>query len=489
MTVQNPSRMIKKAMKWERQNSYLIRVPAEGKMVVDAWIFASAKIPVEETAVSQLRDAASLPTVEHALGMPDIHQGFGVPIGSVVATREVIVPAAVGYDINCGMRLLLTSLCVSEVDVKTLAESLRRDIPLGEGKSNAALGKEELAAVLEGGLSGLCSLRLGGHRVWEAIDPETERRNLERVEDRGSLAGEVGAVPERALERGRDQFGTLGGGNHFLELQEVETIYEPAAAERLGLFPGQFAVMIHSGSRGLGHEVGGHYMKLAQEYNARHGGNPGPFLHFLPVESREGRNYLAAMHAAANFAFVNRALMGAVASRQVRHYYPGAKVWLVYDVPHNIAKRERHGGGIYWVHRKGGTRAYDGERMKGTAFADLGQPVLIPGSMGTASYLLLGTRSGEKSLFSVNHGAGRVMSRTAAAGHRKHRKGRRPAAISDEEFQRSMAGIILIAEDRRSVKEEAPAAYKDIDEVIATVREAGLARVVARLAPRAVLKG
>jgi tRNA-splicing ligase RtcB len=202
-----------------------------------------------------------------------------------------------------------------------------------------------------------------------------------------------------------------------------------------------------------------------------------------------GRDYLLAMQAAANFAFANRALMAALAIGEIQELHPAARTWLVYDVPHNMAKLEVHHGRQLWVHRKGGTRAYDRSRMSGTSFADLGQPVLIPGSMGTASYVLVGIESGAPSLFSVNHGAGRVMSRTAAAGGRKGRGKKRTAEISDADFKQSMKGIHLVCEDRRAVKEEAPAAYKDIDKVIETVQDSGLARPVARIVPRAVLKG
>lgn len=473
---------------WERVNDYLIRVPRQGAMEVEALIFARPEIPLEDSAIAQLREAASLPTVTHALGMPDLHQGFGVPIGSVAATREIIVPAAVGYDVNCGMRLLPTSLRMSEADPKALAEDIRRLIPLGEGKKNVSLGRDDFVAILEGGLSALDSIKKSGHRVWEEFEAGSEIIRRERVEDQGSLEGRVEAVPARAIERGREQLATLGGGNHFIELQEVEQILDPEAAAKWGLFEGQFAIMIHSGSRGFGHEVGGHYMKLARKSGERSGeGRPG--LGFFPAADKPGRDYLAAMNAAANFAFVNRALMGALAGSAVKRRHPGARLWLLYDVPHNIAKLELHEGKQLWVHRKGGTRAFDQRRMQGTPFADIGQPALIPGSMGTASYVLVGQASGAASLFSVNHGAGRLMSRTQAAGGRKGRRQKRTAAVSDQEFKDSMEGIHLICEDRRAVKEEAPAAYKDIDQVIETVKQAGLARPVARLRPRAVLKG
>jgi len=477
-------------MDTHRENKFLVRVPRAGRMNIDAWIYARPELRLEDGALAQLCDAASLPGVRHALGMPDIHQGYGVPIGSVVATGDIIVPAAVGYDVNCGMRLLLTSLRADGVDLKKIAHAISRDVPLGEGKSNVALKKGDFEAVLAGGLSALVSLRAGGHRVWEFFDADAEKMDLERVEDRGSMEGDPAAVPKHAVERGIDQLGSLGGGNHFIELQEVGEVHDPALAARFGIFPGQLTIMIHSGSRGFGHEVGGHFMKLAKEYNEKHGGgNPSSSLCFLPADAKNGRDYIAAMRAAANFAFANRALMGVLDAGNLRALYPEAKIRLLYDVPHNIAKMEEHGGEMLWVHRKGSTRAFDKFRMKHTPFSDTGQPVLIPGSMGTASYVLAGVESGVKSLYSVNHGAGRVMSRTQAAGGRKGRGRRREAAISDEEFARSMEGIVLIAADRRAIKEEAPAAYKDIDAVIATVADAGLALPVARLRPKAVLKG
>jgi tRNA-splicing ligase RtcB len=249
--------------------------------------------------------------------------------------------------------------------------------------------------------------------------------------------------------------------------------------------------MIHSGSRGLGHQVGDEFMRLARSYDDAHGGGqPNNNLCFLPLESREGRNYISAMQAAANFAFANRHLMALLVKHNIRYYYSDIQLPLIYDVAHNIAKFERHNGKMLLVHRKGATRAFDAERMKGTVFADIGQPVLIPGSMGTASYLLIGIPEGARSLFSVNHGAGRMMSRTQAAGKRgKRGRKKREAAVSDEEFRRSMEGIYMICEDRGSIKEEAPMAYKDIDLVIETVTGANLARAVARMVPTAVLKG
>ncbi|MCX7702952.1 MAG: RtcB family protein, partial [Planctomycetota bacterium] len=247
---------------------------------------------------------------------------------------------------------------------------------------------------------------------------------------------------------------------------------------------------IHTGSRGFGHQVGEDYMREAKKRNAAR--SPSPHLCFLDVDSEEGKNYIGAMYAAANFAFVNRQILTAFVRSAVRHIF-GSDIHLpsLYDVPHNMAKKEHHFGESLWVHRKGATRAFPPSRMQATPYADVGQPVLIPGSMGTASYVLVGTEESAESLHSVNHGAGRVMSRSAAIGrYRKSgKKGRREAQISDEEFDEAMEGILLVCEDKRSIKEEAPMAYKDIDEVVRVVTGAGLAKAVARMVPLAVLKG
>jgi len=468
----------------KRISKYELLLPRSGGMLVDATIFASEQIRMEKGAVRQLADGASIPGVRRALATPDIHQGYGVPIGCVLGMEGTVVPAAVGYDINCGMRVLTTSLCAADTDLKQLATSIRRDVPLGEGKTNIALPRSDLELVLARGVSGLLDIKRRGHKVWETWDSEEERSNILRIEDCGSLDGNPGAVGLKALERGSAQLGTLGGGNHFIELQEVSEIADPSLAARFGLFIGQLVIMIHSGSRGLGHQVGGDYMKTAAKLT----GGKSPVA-YLEVDSKEGRRYLGAMQAAANFAFVNRHLIGLLVARNITFHYPETPVRLLYDVPHNIAKFELHGGRTLLVHRKGATRAFGPRRMVGSSFADTGQPVLIPGSMGTSSYILAGVDGAGASLNSVNHGAGRAMSRTEAGG--KWRKGKmvRPPAVSDEDFRRAMGDVFLIAESKRTMKEEAPQAYKDIDQVMETVLGAGLANCVARTRPLAVLKG
>ncbi len=472
----------------ERITPFKLHIARTGRMLVDATIFASDKLLLEEGAVRQLCDATELPGIRSAMGMPDMHFGYGVPIGSVIALDRDIVPAAVGYDINCGMRRLTTPLEAADADVKLLAQSVSRDIPLGEGKSNVRVSKEQLDIILAEGIRGFHRFSVDDARLESARDEAEETDDIARVENNGSLDGDPSAISHRAKERGGPQLGTLGGGNHFIEIQEVDAIYDEQTAKAFGLHEGQLVVMIHSGSRGLGHETAGDYMKLAERTTLAD--SPNRHLCFLPIDSPEGQNYVGAMNAAANYAFVNRQVMASFVRRNFRHYLGDIPMPTVYDVTHNMAKLEEHGGRQLWVHRKGATRAFPAQRMHGTPYAETGQPVIIPGSMGTASYVLVGRPDATESLFSVNHGAGRVMSRTKAAG-KISRKGKvvKPAAISDERFSDSMEGIHLICANRRQIKEEAPDAYKDIDEVINTVTGAGLADKVARLVPLAVLKG
>ena len=460
-------------------------------MLVPATVFASKKLRIESDALGQLAVAAAVPTVARVLATPDIHVGFGVPIGCVMAARDVVVPAAVGYDVNCGMRLLTTPAKRGKLDPVAVAESVRRDIPLGEGKTNLNLERDELDVILERGVKGLREVAGETGRIWEARDADEEKEDILHIEDFGSMPGVPSAVSARAKDRGRRQLGTLGGGNHFIEVQVVDRVEDTELARAWGIEKDGLCVMIHSGSRAMGHQVGTDYMRLATELS----GDVSPTRHlaWLRADSREGRDYIGAMFAAANFAFVNRQIMTILVRRDLRHLLGDVPLPLLYDVPHNMAKLEEHDGLELWVHRKGATRAFPPERMQGTPFADVGQPVLIPGSMGTASYVLVGTPESKASYYSVNHGAGRTMSRTEAAGGRRRqkgpRKGGRKAAISDEDFRKAMRGIHLIAGNRWSVKEEAPQAYKDIDEVVRVVVDAGLARVVARFLPLAVLKG
>jgi tRNA-splicing ligase RtcB len=472
-----------------RIDPYRIRLSREGGMKVEPIVYATDAISIEDDALSQLCDAAGMHSVHTALATPDIHVGYGVPIGCVLATTDAVSPAAVGYDINCGMRLMTTPLEAASVDFERLAHDVRRDVPLGEGKTNVRLRPHQLEAVLEGGIEALARLDGGLGRYGEVRRPDEERADTACVEDAGSEPGVPGAVSVRAMERGSAQLGTLGGGNHFVEFQAVDRVDDADAARRFGLFAGQLVVMVHSGSRGFGHQVAGEYMRVSSKLHGKDG--PSRELSYLSPDEEEGKRYIGAMFAAANFAFANRQVIAAFVRHALRRAYGSElDVPLVYDVTHNMVKREEHGTERLWVHRKGATRAFAAERMQDTPFADVGQPVLIPGSMGTASYLLLAGPAAAETLYSVNHGAGRVMSRTAAAGGRgKRGHKRKPGRVTMEALRKAMEGIVLVAENRSGALEEAPQAYKDIDRVIEAVVGAGLAKVVARMRPRAVLKG
>ena len=459
-----------------------------GQMVTDAAIYASEAINLESEAVRQLSDAASLPPARKVLATADIHVGFGIPIGAVLGLENAIMPAAVGYDINCGMRLLHTPFTRSDIDAGKIAASIARDIPLGEGRFNLPLEKTGIEAVINKGAASIPVLaeRIK-HQAWEAFDPDEFTEDIRRIEENGCMPADLSAVPNVAIQKGSGQLGTLGGGNHFIEIQHVQKIFDKELAKTLGLFENQIVVMIHSGSRRFGYEIADRYMSIAAQ-------RPDmverkKMLSYLPTESDAGKDYINAMGAAANFAFTNRHIMALLVRRCFNRMFGRTPMKMVYDVAHNMAKLEDHHGGRLWVHRKGATRAFGRDRMAGTIFSSIGQPIITPGSMGTASYLMLGTGNSDESLCSVNHGAGRVMSRTAALG--KARRGRiiTPAKISDDQFRQSMQGIKLIAGNKSKIKEEAPDAYKDIDEVVRIVIECGWASAVARMVPLAVLKG
>lgn len=478
-----------------RLDEFRLKLEKEGAMVTDAYIYANKNIKIENEAIRQLYNTASLGPVKRVLCTPDIHVGFGVPIGTVVGLNDAVIPSAVGYDINCGMTMLTAGIKYDEIVLNDLMHQIHNKIPLGEGKDNISFSGEILSAILRGGIRGLYSAVIRKsfkklypevHRLFEDISPEYVAQH---IEDNGEMPAVIEHIPERALSRGRSQFATLGGGNHFIEIQRIISIEDGRVAERWGLAKDGLSIMIHSGSRGFGHEIGGFFMRLAAEYDRRRGYVvPNSNLAYFDIDSSEGCAYINSMYAAANFAYVNRHLIFLIIRSIFQKNIRGAKINLVYDVPHNIAKYEKVGDERYFVHRKGATRAYPPSMVRNTIFADTGQPILIPGSMGTRSYLLVGEEGAIETLYSVNHGAGRVMSRSAASG--KRRRGRvSPSLISDEEFRRSMEDIYLVCGDRSSIKEEAPAAYKDIDEVVSTVVGAGIARVVAIMKPIGVLKG
>ncbi len=467
----------------------LWEMPKHDRMKVPAHIVATEKmLPTlqKDKTLWQLKNVASLEGIlEKAVLMPDAHQGYGFPIGGVAAfdaEEGIVSPGGIGYDINCGVRLLLTPLRQEDVRGKEreLAEEIFRLVPAGVGRSGKLrLSKEELDEVARMGID--WALEKG--YAWE--------RDKDHMEEYGRMEGaDPSKVSERAKARGRDQLGTLGAGNHFLEIQVVEKLLSPEVAEAFGLEPGQVVVMIHSGSRGYGHQIASDYIKTFMKRSRREGlWLPDPELVYGKLEWSEAQDYLKAMRSAVNFAFVNRQLItywtreafAKVFSPSVAEEMP-----LLYDVAHNIAKFEEHT--VYGkkrrviVHRKGATRAFPAGREEvPVAYRSTGQPVLIPGSMGTASYVLVGLPSSmEVSFGSSCHGAGRQKSRRQAK--REHR---------GEELVRELAekGIWVRPASFVVAAEEAPDAYKDVDEVVKSVEKAGISRIVARLKPVAVVKG
>jgi tRNA-splicing ligase RtcB len=442
----------------------------------------------KDNAPQQVANVAHLPGIQRAsLAMPDIHWGYGFCIGGVAATDPaeggVISPGGVGYDINCGVRLLHTNL--SEADVKPRIEDLVRNlfsaVPAGVGVGGAIKfsEKRERRIMVEG----------ARYVVQEGYGwPE----DLDGMEAGGALEGaDPDAVGPRAYQRGKGQVGTLGSGNHFCEVQVVDQVFDEAAAKVFDLRVGQITVMIHSGSRGLGYQVCDDSIRKLAQVPQRFGITlPDRQLVCAPVHSKEGQRYLAAMRGAANYAWANRQVLMYLV-RQVFGRFFGRdardlEMFLIYDVAHNIAKMEEHeiGGAMkrLCVHRKGATRAFPpGHPEVPARYRALGQPVLIPGDMGTASYLLIGQqRAMEETFGSTCHGAGRVMSRKAAIRSAQGRSIGRELAKQ---------GIIAMARGRHGLDEEQPAAYKDVDQVVEVVHKAGLSKKVCRMRPLGVIKG
>ena len=398
-------------------NNYLWEIPKQGKMQVPARVYTSEKMLqdiLKDKSLEQLVNVACLPSIQkYALAMPDCHEGYGFPIGGVAAFENLISPGGVGFDINCGVRLLKSDLGFDEIKDKlnNLANQIQRNVPTG-------LGRE-------------ARIRL-------------DSKTLNNILENGPFQGaDAKAVSERAKARGRDQLGTLGSGNHFIEIQRVDEIFD----KKFNLAKNQITVMIHSGSRGLGHQVATDYIR------AMGGGE----LAYAPLNSKLGQQYFKAMAAAANFAWANRQEISKIIQQTL-------KLELIYDIAHNFAQIEN---GLC-VHRKGATRAL------------LGQLVLIPGTMGTASYVCLAAEKAKESFYSVCHGAGRTMSRTAA---------KRQIRGSELKQDLEKQGIIIRANSNAGLAEEAPMAYKDIHEVVDVIEKAGLAKKTIKLVPLAVIKG
>jgi tRNA-splicing ligase RtcB (3'-phosphate/5'-hydroxy nucleic acid ligase) len=463
-------------------------VPSSARpdMRVPARVFADAELVDairNDGALEQLCNVATLPgIVDAALAMPDVHQGYGFPVGGVAATAPpdgVVSPGGVGYDINCGVRLLALGLSAPELEQErrgALVHELARTVPAGAGReSGLDLRGASLEELLTDGARALVRRGLG-------VDGD-----VERTESAGRMPGaDPDRVSRRARERGAGQVGTLGSGNHFLELQVVERVLEPAAAEAYGLAEGQLTVLIHSGSRGLGHQVCTDYVRRMDAALGRHGITlPDRQLSCAPIGSEDGRAYLGAMAAAANFAWANRQAIAHRIREAVRRVL-GAPVAdntrQVYDVAHNVAKLEEHGGRRLCVHRKGATRAFaPGSPDVPDAYRDVGQPVFIPGSMGTSSFVLAGRPGAmDRSFGTVCHGAGRRLSRTAA---------RKRVTGADLRAELEARGIVVSSASNRGLAEEAPFAYKDVERVVRVVERAGLAAPVVQLRPLGVVKG
>jgi tRNA-splicing ligase RtcB len=471
-----------------RIDETLWEIPPQARpdMRVPARVFADDELLDairQDRSLEQLQNVATLPgIVDAALAMPDIHQGYGFPVGGVAATElpdGVVSPGGVGYDINCGVRLLALPLSDEELGAarKTLVHEISRRVPAGAGKEGLLeLRGVQLDAVLERGPRELVTS--------QGIGTEDD---LERTESEGRLPGaEPRAVSERARTRGAGQLGTMGSGNHFVELQRVEGVFDPEASESYGLGEGQVTVLIHSGSRGLGHQVCTDYVQRMDAAHVRYGIElPDRQLACAPASSPEGREYLSAMACAANFAWANRhaiahrvreaieRVLGADAARGTRQ---------VYDVAHNVAKVESHAGRDVCVHRKGATRAFPaGSPDIPEAFRGVGQPVFIPGSMGTSSFVLAGEPGSlERSFGTTCHGAGRRLSRTGA---------RKQITGSELRKQLEADGIVVRSPSNKGLAEEAPFAYKDVERVVEVVERAGLARRVVQLRPLGVVKG
>ncbi|MDY0060278.1 MAG: RtcB family protein [Myxococcota bacterium] len=479
------------ACRLEPLDAYRWRLPRQGAMLADAVLFSSAELIaplVDDPCLAQLAHVAMLPgLVGTSLGMPDLHWGYGFPIGGVAAfdvATGVVSPGGVGFDINCGVRLLSTNLTVSEVRPRLdpLLDALQRLIPsgLGMGRADLSLTASELRRLLAEGARWVVAHGLG------------EETDLERTESRGCLPeADPDRVSERAIARGLAQLGTLGSGNHFCEVGFVEELLEPRAGALLGLQPGGVTVILHTGSRGLGYQVCTDSLTAMGPAVLRHGIKvPDRQLACAPVESSEGRAYLGAMAAAANFAYANRqALTGWVrrAFEQGLQLKPSDhRIRVVYDVSHNLARVETHvvdgSSRRLCVHRKGATRALPpGHPELPPVYRPLGQPVLIPGDLGRASYVLLGSPGAAAQTWaSVCHGAGRRLSRGAA---------KQQASGRDLFAELAAAGVRVRVPGREALAEEMPEAYKDVDAVVQAVAGAGLARIVARLRPLGVLKG
>lgn len=473
-------------MKITKISQSQIEIEKEGKMLVPVRIFTSDVLfenLKNDKSLTQGMNVATLPGIQKAsYVMPDAHMGYGFSIGGVAGFDSkdgIISPGGIGFDINCGVRVLATNLTVEDVRPKMhdLLESLFKAVPSGVGsESQIKLTHEELDEVLIKGAN------------WALEKGLATKEDIEFTEEEGCFKDpDPTLVSPRAKKRGKGQLGTLGSGNHFLEIQSVDEIYDKLAASRFGITkPGQVVIMIHCGSRGLGHQVCSDFLRKMEEDQPEIAASlPDRDLMYAPAQSKLAQDYFKAMQAAANFAFCNRQII----AHQVRTVFTDmfdCEVKQVYDIAHNIAKLETHTvDGVekqLYVHRKGATRAFGpGRKEIPQKYRDLGQPILLPGSMGTASFILLGTQKAmEISMGSTAHGAGRVMSRSQAKKE-----------FSAEQIKQELADkhIMIKSASLRGITEEAPQVYKDVDEVVKVSNDAGIGTLVVRVVPLGVVKG
>ncbi len=473
-------------------NDYLWEVPKQGDMLVPGRIYTTKNM-LEGTlrndeAIKQVVNVAHLPGIQkYSLAMPDIHWGYGFPIGGVAATdvnEGVISPGGVGYDINCGVRLARTSLEFNSVQPKInkLVENLFKNVPTGVGASGAIkkLSAKDIKNVLENGSQ------------WAVEQGFGNSSDIEFTEEKGKLTGvDTSAVSARAIERGQDQAGTLGSGNHFLEVDLVDEIYDEKAAEILGLFKGQILILIHTGSRGLGYQICDDYLKVLVKAEKKYNFHlPDRQLACAPIKSKEGQDYLGAMRGAANFAWNNRQIIMHLVKKSLLNTFDISEreldFNLIYDVCHNIAKIEKHKINgeekNVCVHRKGATRAFPpGSKFIPQKYSELGQPVLIPGDMGRYSFISIGTtKAMEETFGSSCHGAGRLQSRRKAL-----KQGKGKNLIEQLKSQ----GITIQAKGYKTIAEEMPYAYKDVSDVVDIMHYAGISRKTAKIKPIGVIKG
>ncbi len=468
---------------YKKINDHEYEIPRTGEMLVPAIIYASDKLfelMKKDVSLKQIKNVAALPGIQkRAIAMSDAHQGYGFPIGGVAAFDSkagIITPGGIGFDINCGVRLLATNLSKEQVQekIKEVIDLVYDKVPVGVGsESKIRLTHEELDKVLENGVD---------WAIEQGIGTKDDKENCESY---GKMPeADSTKVSSRAKKRGKNQLGTLGAGNHFLEFQAVDKIYDKEIAKKFGITKkGQVMIMIHCGSRGLGHQVCSDYLrKMEDTFPEIVAKLPEKDLIYAPLSSEMAKDYFAAMSAAANYAWTNRHIIGHNIRKAFERIFPNSKLTTVYDVAHNIAKKEVHDGKELMVHRKGATRAFPANHPDNPKhYLETGHPVLIPGSMGTASYVLVGTDKGMQECFgSSAHGAGRVMSRRAAKN-----------SIDGFEVKAKLNKMHIEVKNPnpKGLADEAPEVYKDIDEVINVTVTAGICKKVVRVVPLGVIKG